>query len=159
VETGHLKVIMSASDYKVRPGNRVTLILHIELKPGLHVYAPGVKGGYKPLRWDVRRSIGWKLHDVRFPQPRTLELPVLHEVLPVYEGSFLLSRDITLGQLEQLVQVVKANGELLIHGTLRYQACNDKECFPPQKVPLKWTLRGQRHDPRRAPPELRKSGK
>ena len=54
-ETDHLKVTLSASDRNVRLGNRITLILRIELKPGMHVYAPEVEGGYKPIRWELAR--------------------------------------------------------------------------------------------------------
>src|SRR5262249_2351975 len=41
-ETRHLRLTSSASADGVRPGERIALTLEIELKPEMHVYAPGV---------------------------------------------------------------------------------------------------------------------
>jgi hypothetical protein len=63
--------------------------------------------------------------------------------VPVYTGQFRLVRDVT-------VQKQAKPGELVVEGALRYQACDEKVCYVPQSVPLKWTLRVERHDVERA---------
>jgi hypothetical protein len=42
-----------------------------------------------------------------------------------------------------------------VTGAFHYQACDDKECFPPREAPLKWTFHAMMHDPERVPEELR----
>jgi len=51
-ETKHLKLTTSASNDLARPGLRIALSLKIELKPGMHLYAPGVQG-YIPIDWQL----------------------------------------------------------------------------------------------------------
>jgi DsbC/DsbD-like thiol-disulfide interchange protein len=156
LETDHLKLTLSANDRDVGPGNRTTLTLRIELKPGMHVYAPEVEGGYKPIRWEMPASPAWTSHEVEFPKPKVIHLPAIKETVPVYEGSFLLSRDLTIGPGKSLAEAVTAAGDLVVEGRLYYQACDEKECYMPQEVPLKWTFHGLQLDRQRVPEALRK---
>ena len=49
--------------------------------------------------------------------------------------------------------------ELMLHGTLRYQACDDRVCYIPATVPLQWTFRFEPLDRVRAPAELQRKAK
>jgi hypothetical protein len=46
--------------------------------------------------------------------------------------------------------------ELRIRGSLRLQACSERECFPPETVPLEWTLQFDAPDLQRSPVDLRR---
>ena len=48
------------------------------------------------------------------------------------------------------------SGELVIKGEFRYQACNDRLCFPPETIPLEWKLIVEGHDRERVPKELQR---
>lgn len=150
LETRHLKLISSASDATVWPGNRVTLTLDLDLKPGMHVYAPGVTGGYIAVEWKMSESPSWRALAVAWPASRMLHLPVIQETVPVYESRVRLTRDLTFGQ-------PVAPGPLIAEGAFRYQACDDKACYPPQTIPLKWTFHVERLDSQRAPRELQRA--
>lgn len=149
VETSHLNLISSASDAAVWPGNRITLALDLELKPGMHVYAPGVQGGYIPIDWEMPESKAWLALPAAFPESRMLNLPAIQETVPVYTGSVHLTRDLIIGQ-------PVAARELTIEGAFRYQACDDRECYPPRTIPLKWTFRVEPLDSQRAPAQLQR---
>ncbi len=156
-ETAHLRLRSSATDTAVRAGSRVELAVEIELKPKMHVYAPGVQPSYKPISWTMEESAAWRAHPTAFPQARTLHLPAIGETVPVYEGKFRLTRDLSIGQQAEVRPALPSGGnELVVRGTFRYQACNDRECFPPTSVPLEWTLRYEAHDSQRAPAHLRR---
>jgi DsbC/DsbD-like thiol-disulfide interchange protein len=118
----------------VRPGQRIALTLDIELKPNMHVYAPSVEG-YIPIQWNMTPNAAIVAQPVVTPPPQMLHLEALDETLPVYSGRFRLVRDISIAP--------DAKGALTIDGTLRYQACDDRMCYLPKTVPLKWTLRVQ----------------
>jgi hypothetical protein len=136
--TKHLTVSSAASSARVRSGQRIALTLDVELRPKMHVYAPGVEGGYIPIAWTMTGA-----HDVTFPPSRKLRLPAINETVPVFEGKFRLMRDFTVPKSAK-------PGELVIDGTLRYQACDDKICYTPETVPLKWMLKVEPHDRERA---------
>jgi hypothetical protein len=156
IETPHLKLTSSASDAATMPGGRVALILDLELKPGMHVYAPGVQGGYIAIDWRIPESKAWLAEPAGYPTSRILNLPVIHETVPVYEGRFRLVRDLTIGQQNALAQVLAPDRTLKVEGTFRYQACDDKECYPPRTIPLQWSIRIEPLDSQRAPAALQR---
>ena len=61
IETPHLTLTYSASDAALAPGGRTALVLDLQFKPGIHVYAPGVEGGYIPIGWTMPASKAWLL--------------------------------------------------------------------------------------------------
>ena len=137
-ETKQLRLSSAASSDHVRTGQRIALTIDIELKPEMHVYAPGVEGGYIPIEWKMANA-----HEVTFPPSRKLHLAAIDETVPVFQGTFRLIRDITIPKTAK-------PGEYVMEGTLRYQACDDRMCYTPQNVPLKWTVQVEAHDRERA---------
>ncbi len=149
IQTRHLKLITSASDTAVASGNRITLLLDLEMKPGMHVYAPGVKDGYIPINWKMPESKNWVALPVTYPVWQMLDMPVIHETVPVYQDHVRITRDLVMGQ-------PGAQRELTVEGSFVYQACDDTQCYIPQTVPLKWTFQIQPLDSQRAPAELQR---
>ncbi len=154
-ETDHLTVTTSASDEILRGGNRLSLVAEVDLKPKMHVYAPGVKG-YIPVDWQMEEVSGVTSYPVIYPDSEMLHLPAIDEVVPVYQGHFKMVRDVMIGQPNEIQHLLNAQGELVIKGSLRYQACDDKICYLPKTVPLEWTFRFEEHDRTRAPEEIRR---
>ena len=155
-ETPHLRITTVASDAEIRAGTRLALALEIELKPGMHVYAPGVEGGYIPVDWSIADSKGWKAHEVVWPASRKLRLEAIHETVPVFENKFRMTRDVTIGQQKDFMPLTGADKRLTVEGTFRYQACDAKECFPPQKIPVRWSFRVNPLDAQRVPADLQR---
>jgi hypothetical protein len=147
VETRHLKLRYGASDAVARGGSRVTLVLEVTLKPKMHVYAPGVEGGYIPVKWEMTG----KASEVQWPASKMLRLEAIKETVPVFEGNFAARRDVTFPQQKDLLA---AGADL--EGTFRYQACDERECYPPVNIPLAWKFTVEKHDAQRAPEELRR---
>jgi hypothetical protein len=147
-ETKQLEVSVSASTGSIATGEHVALVLDIALKPKMHVYAPGVEH-YIPISWEIAASDAAKAEAVNWPPSKTLHLDAIDETVPVYTGQFRLVRDIVFAPDAKLKSLVNEKGEVTIHGTLRYQACDDKMCFIPASVPLDWTFRYQPLDRQR----------
>jgi hypothetical protein len=101
-------------------------------------------------------SKGWLAQPVSYPASRKLNLPVIHETVPVYEGHVRIIRDLTIGQQPEVAPLLDADRKLGVAGTFRYQACDEKECYPPQNIPLKWTFRIDKLDSQRAPVEMQR---
>lgn len=154
----HLKVKLTQSDMSVVPGNRVTLMAIISLPRDVHVYAPGVEG-YKPIALELDPTPMATLHPARYPRPKIMFLPVIQEKVPVFEGTFRITEDVTLAYDRGLIQKVMkgpASGTVLtLKGTLFYQACNSKICYLPTSVPVSWNLLVKHLDEARAPMAIR----
>src|SRR3981189_1595751 len=67
-EGKQLTTVMSASQWIVRAGQRTTLMLDLELKPNMHVYAAGAQG-YLPLEWKMKESAVGTFDPPVYPKP------------------------------------------------------------------------------------------
>jgi hypothetical protein len=155
-ETKHLTLTTAASNDLARPGLRIALSLEIDLKPGMHLYAPGVEG-YIPIDWQVEDGgPAAKRHTFQYPPSEMLRLEAIGETVPVYRGHIRIVREITFGQEAALKPLVTPSGELVVKGSFRYQACDDRKCYVPQDVPLEWRFKYEGLDRRRAPSEFQR---
>jgi AhpC/TSA family protein/cytochrome c biogenesis DsbD-like protein len=152
--TKHLKLTTSASEAELRPGNLVTLAVRVELGEKMHVYAPGVEGGYIPIRWSMTDTDGWASLETVYPPSKSMHLGAIGETVPVYEGAFTVQRDFLLGQNKNFKELV-ADGKIIVEGEFRYQACDEKMCYRPETVPLRWEFVSAQHDVERVPESLR----
>lgn len=66
-----------------------------------------------------------------YPAPRPYRFEALGETLHAYEGRIVLKASVLNRRQEGFV--VKAR--------LRYQACSDRECLPPQDIDVELPLR------------------
>jgi hypothetical protein len=103
----------------------------------VHVYAPGFQG-YIPIEWKLEEGPAAKLHAFEYPASQMMHLQVIGETVPVYRDRIRINREITFGQEDALKPLVGAGGDLTLKGSFRYQACDDRECYIPQTVPLAW---------------------
>ena len=156
-KTDHLYLSNWASDQAVAGGQRFTVGIDVVMEPKMHVYAPGVEGGYIAVEFEVEKAKGVEVFPAAYPASELLHLPAIDETVPVYQGSFRILADVKIGQIKDLGSLLNAKNELLLRGTFRYQACDDKLCYLPASVPLEWTVKVEEHDRTRAPENLRRN--
>jgi len=141
----HFVLRTSASNAELAPGQRFTLALDVELEPKHHMYAPGVAGGYRPLRLVLDPSPLFEAHPPRFPPVRQYFYAPLKETVAVFEGRFRVLQDVTLLFRPALAGFgQEPTYEAALTGTLEYQVCSDRVCYPPSAVPVRWALRVKR---------------
>ncbi len=125
-------------------------------KPGMHVYAPGVQG-YIPINWRLDEGgPAAKRHSFEYPASEMLRLEAIDETVPVYRGHIRIRREITFGQEAALKSLVSPAGEVVVKGSFRYQACDDRKCYVPEDVPLVWRFKYEGLDRQRAPSEFQR---
>ena len=140
VEAPHFTARPWTSNDVVAPGQRFTLGVDIEMKPEHHAYAPGTRG-YRGLDLKTDPDPLFQVGPLRSPTPRQLYFAPLKETVPVLEGRFRLTRDVTqmfravLPRLRDATEVAAP-----ITGTLEYQVCSDRVCYPPASLPLRWNV-------------------
>lgn len=146
IEAKHLGLSASAGAEVVHIGQRIVLALDVDIPSGVHVYAPGVQG-YIPIDLAIAESSAITTHPSVYPPSKALHLKAINETVPVYTGQVRVLREITITKNVE-------PGELIVEGTFRYQACDDRECFIPETLPLKWKLQVEALDRQRAPSEI-----
>ena len=75
---------------------------------------------------------------VQYPDGDLLSFPFSPESkLSVYSGEFRVTAAIRPAQ-------TMPHGTFRVHGDLRFQACNDRQCFPPRKIPVQFDVKVER---------------
>jgi hypothetical protein len=153
VEAPHLRLTLGQSDRTVVSGSRVNLSAEIELPPDVHVYSPGVTG-YKPIQLVLHPSGGIAIEPAIYPSSKTLYLEAIKEQVPVFEGKFRITEDVTVTFSkfrDGFRSLVSSEKTISITGELKYQACDKTVCYPPRAVPVKWELQVLPLDLKRSP--------
>jgi hypothetical protein len=153
INAPHLQLTLAQSDRSVIPGGRVSLIVEIELPPNVHVYSPGAQG-YKPVQLTLQELSGIEFQPVIYPNSKTLYLEAIQEKVPVFEGKFRISQDLTVtpSRASDAVRSVFSHKRTIrITGELKYQACDKTVCYPPTSVPVRWELEVLPLDLKRSP--------
>jgi len=155
VQAKHLQLNTSGGDMPLRPNQRVSLAVDLQLPDRMHVYAPGVTG-YIPISLTMRASPAFQADPVSYPAAKTMRLEAIHETVPVFEGALRLVETVTLGAAQAIEPLLDGDRNLTIEGDLRYQACDDRECFAAETVHLKCPVHVLPFDRTRAPEPLRR---
>ena len=150
VSAPYIKLRLYQSDKVVGPGSQFTVTAEVELPPGTHVYAPGVKG-YKPIQLTVYVPAELKLQPVRYPEAKMLYLPAIEESVPVFEGKFRVFQDIVVSADRTFIGSLGSGKTLTLQGHLFYQACDSTKCYLPQKSAVSWQVEAASLDGERSP--------
>jgi hypothetical protein len=111
---------------------RVELVLTVEPKPKMHVYAPE-QSDYIPITLALKTDGAIQADKPRYPKAEKYFFAPLKETQLVYSKPFKIALPVTL----------KSQPAGPIIGTVRYQACDDMICYLPQTVPVSWSIEGR----------------
>ena len=140
VETDHLQAHVWATDDVVAPGNRLSLVVDVTPKPGMHVYAPG-DHAYRVIRLHTTSPEFLRIHEASYPRPEMYRFEPLDETVPVYRDPFRLVQDVTIPMRRNLAELASVPGAALrMEAVLEYQACDHQACYLPQSVSVSWDL-------------------
>ena len=89
---------------------------------------------------------GIVIMNIAYPEAEDLALPFAgHDKLSVYSGDFEVTAEVRIPKSAAL-------GTQRVHGDVRYQACDNRQCFPPKTTPLEFDVKVVRPRRRRNPP-------
>ncbi len=146
-KTDHLTLSASVAQEVVRPGNRFTVMVDVDLKKAMHVYAPEVQN-YRPVSLTFEKQELLYFHKPDFPRPEKLLLAAIKETVPVYKDRVRVLQDVTVSHRYR-------DKSITLSGKFEYQACDDKACYLPASVPVTMTVEVIPYDTKRVPRELR----
>lgn len=114
------------------PGTTVRGVLRVPLPDGLHVQSNAPREpGLIPTELTFAPPDGITIDEVVFPPSIDLALPGYTLPLAVFEHELLLGVSIS-------VDPSRSQGSVVIPSRLRYQACDDRQCFRPRDLDITW---------------------
>ena len=140
VATDHLAAVAWATDDMVAPGNRLSFVVDVTPRSGMHVYAPG-DHGYQVIRLRLTAPDFLRSHEVTYPPSEMYRFEPLGETVAIYQERFRLVQDVTIPMRREIGALASAPGATLrVEGVLAYQACDHQTCYLPAEAPLSWEL-------------------
>lgn len=78
---------------------------------------------------------GVVIMNIQYPEGEELALPFMgKETLNVYSGPFTVRAEVRVPKTAPL-------GLLRVHGEVKFQACDNRQCYPPRSTPLEFDLK------------------
>lgn len=147
--TAHLTMTASVSDAVAAPGERLAIIVDISPRPGMHLYAPG-KHDYQVVQLSLDAQPWMRPQATIYPMSEIYHFKPLNERVEVFMKPFRLRRDVTLLATQEAQKMMATMTSVTMTGSLEYQACDDKVCFNPTRIPISFAVKLKELD-RRTP--------
>ncbi len=140
IKTDVLTAIIGLSTDRCFPGQELGVALEVNLQPGWHVYGTPLPDNYQSIELKFEGPLVDE-QSLEMPAAKPVLLKALGETLPVYEGKISAlgklgikwSPPAPIKFMEALGKRIEP-GSYKIEGTLRFQACSDTVCEPPQTL-------------------------
>ena len=115
----------------VAPGGSVRVELRFRVSPGFHINSNKPHSEFLiPTRLKLSPPANLTPGNILYPEGKDLTFSFSpQEKLNVYAGDFTVRAELRAPASAQV-------GSYKVPGELRYQACNDRACFPPAKLPV-----------------------
>jgi hypothetical protein len=148
VASRDIQVTATATNTSVGLGNRIRIAVELRMPKGFHVYSPEVGNGYKGVSWQMDRTECLEIEEPEYPKPEWKLMKSTGENLPVYEDTLRISRAISvkpaIGVGDPSVYRLFCHlcldpaSRIQASGVLKFQACDEERCYPPQTVLPRW---------------------
>ena len=107
----------------------VTVRLIVQVNQPYHIQANPASDPYLiPTRLEFESTPGMTLERANYPEGNPFVLEGSPHTISVYDGRFEISARYRLDE--------RIDAEAPLAGSLTYQACDHKSCFPPVSVPI-----------------------
>jgi len=136
----------------VAPGKPATLRLRFKVADGYHINSnqPGSEL-LIPTKLQLNPPTDIGFGSITYPKGHDLTLAIApDQPLNVYTGEFTITAKVSAAR-------TASPGKYKVHGQLKYQACNDRSCFPPKLAPVEFEVSvlkpktGTAHNPPQSP--------
>jgi hypothetical protein len=141
-----LKARVTLSTDRCFPGQELALSLDLRLKPGWHIYGEPLPANYQAIELTLQSPLVDQ-QSMELPAPTPMELKALGETLPVYTDRLKAlgkvhirwSPPMPAKFLEGLGERIEP-GPYKLQGVLKFQACSDDICEPPESISFELPL-------------------
>jgi hypothetical protein len=166
VPSGNIHVTATATNTSVGLGNRLRIAIELKIPKGFHVYSPEVGSGYKGVSWQMDPTDCLEMGEAEYPKAEWKLMKSTGETLPIYENTLRISREIIVKPMLKASDpslfklfchvCVDPSSRIKASGALRFQACDEQRCYPPQTVQAQWKFQFSPPDRQRSPDDLKR---
>lgn len=127
--------LVTAEPATLLPGKTAPATLLFKVNNGFHINSNKPNSELLiPTSLKLSPPTDIMIAGTQYPEGQLVKFPFSEEQLSVYSGEF------------KVVPKVRASGALRpgtyrIRGELKYQACNDRQCFPPKTTPIAFDVK------------------
>ena len=121
------------------PGERVSIVVLVTPTPTMHVYAPG-KHGYQVVRLSIDPQPWLRVARHTLSRIRALPLQAAQRARGGVSEAVPARADLTILATPEMQKSLAGMPSVTIIGALEYQACDDKVCYNPARVPFNLTV-------------------
>ncbi|HVP51635.1 MAG TPA: protein-disulfide reductase DsbD domain-containing protein [Terriglobales bacterium] len=154
VETPSWVTPLPVAKVSVASGRPAKVQLRFKIANGYHINSnqPGSEL-LIPTKLQLNPPTDIGVGSITYPKGRSLTLAVApDQPLNVYTGEFMIAAKVSAMR-------TATPGRYKVHGQLKYQACNDRSCFPPKLAPVEFEVSvlkpkagtGTAHNPPQSP--------
>lgn len=120
----------------VARGGKAPLNIGLHVNKGFHVNSNKPNDELlMPTSVHLNPPEGIVIANVQYPVGEQLALPfMVNEKLSVYTGNFTVKAEVRIPQSAAL-------GTQRVHGEVKYQACDNRQCFPPKTAPMEFDVK------------------
>ena len=128
--TDHYVTYAPPEKVKVAAGAPATVAFDFRVNQGMHINSDTPKSEFLiPTKLRFMPPTDIAVGKLEYPKAEELELSFSKEKLSVYTGDFRIKAQVNASRSA-------TTGPYTVHGELKYQACNDKACFPPKTIEI-----------------------
>ena len=122
------------ADVVVVRGGKAPLEIALRVNRGFHVNSHQPNDELLiPTAVELDPPEGLTIMDIGYPEAQEIALPFSAQKLSVYSGSFAVTAEVRVHRWVTL-------GKQRVHGRVRYQACDNRQCFPPKSTPIQFDV-------------------
>ena len=127
---------MPIDDVSVKPGGSVPITMQFRVAPGYHINSNRPKSELLiPTVVSLSVPTNVSVAGINYPAAEDLTFPFSpDEKLSVYTGDFAVTAKVIAAK-------AISKGTYRVHGMLRYQACDNRACYPPTTIPLTFDVK------------------
>ncbi len=120
----------------VARGGKAPLEIALQVNRGFHVNSNKPNDELLlPTVVHLNPPQGIMIMNIQYPEGEQLALPFMgNDKLSVYSGNFAVTAEVRIPKSAAL-------GTLRVHGEVKYQACDNRQCFPPKTTPLEFDVK------------------
>jgi len=139
VETMHLQMAAAITGGDVAPGQKLSMAIDVTPKKGMHVYAPG-QHDYQVIMVKIDPQPWLKVSPTTYPASEIYDFKELNEKVEVYSKPFTLVQGLSVLATPDAKKALSASPTVTVTGKVEYQACDDRVCYAPIRVPVSFAL-------------------
>jgi DsbC/DsbD-like thiol-disulfide interchange protein len=129
----HATVATSSSAAAAVAGTALTLWADVAPNPSIHIYAEGAKD-FSPVSLVIGPNASIGTGKPTYPKPDVAFAPGATDAVPAYTRPFRIAVPVTI------MSTAKKGQTVTIAGSVNYQACDDRLCYPVSVAPVTWKV-------------------